>query len=312
MSHPVVCGFTNLAIESGDEVGLMVIRTTKFPQATWRPFECFVPITRLVFGEYCDDGLVYVSKEQEHIMRSSFDEIPLNDSRFPFDDETKKYLESEIFQEEGCISVSGYQCEYFPWFIRKDVYDNLLPNLICDDYQKDAEFEHTSRMSKYEKDLYKELCDKFAEIVELSEKYADNEEHKQLFISMKTYEIERFFDFGEGVYIPSINAIKAKLKAEFLVKGAFKLDNFLAISEPLFEVNRIYSALSLGRRGLYPHYSIGPQFENWDNPLLIANFVKKHCEAEKATRKAEEAEENAAERCGNAEIRNLGSKEFYF
>ena len=316
LGYPVVCGFTNLPIESG-EVGFMIIkRMPGHSNLVMRPFDFYSPATPLVFCDYQDDGYGHWSGEEGQRQR---DNLRLALTGLP--DFGPAIIEG-IVGASYDLQWNDLPSDHFPWFIRKDVYDELLPNCVFEDWvsNKIAEGRLSELQGRVREKIDKRLqaAVKIREI--LGEPLPDGDildivgadgkpTDKALnaaALSMKHMRVPKtpHDPYGRDGFMPGLG-LRHTLEDVFRMGGegrlspamahtirlceeieggsaSFSLDDLHLVCEGFYSIHRLFCAMAWSRRSLFPHYCIGPQSFEPKNHILIADFVKQICEQETA------------------------------
>jgi hypothetical protein len=308
MGRPAVCGFTNLAIDSGDDLAFAIIRQIKPTYGiSMHPMSIYDMVTPFFYGTWCDDG--YVNPDPgEHERLSTILSTILSTTDLMVG---KNDLMVTIL-EDGDINCRGFPEGYFPWMIRRDVLDDLLPTLTYEDGTTGPNGKYVRKRTPIIEDEYsaKREVDRRLQLA-LDVKGLDrtnafiksmdeNKEWKRVsgkmeIMLMPELGFKHMFtssgpmDMGEGRNnYPALQALCSRLDAAIKEEGV-TLQDLQAISDTWYPIQRVVGAMTLSRRAFFPHYSVGMQRFDGDNHIAIAKFVTEICDKVAAEEAADRA-----------------------
>lgn len=239
MGSPIICGFTGLPIDIGDDVAFMLIKKGRRQSDPMYPFDLYAPATPLMFGIYNDDEFLILDKDQEAML-------------------TGHALDLGI-EVKGCVLVACRSSNYAFWVVRRDVYDGLIPAMTYHD--------SVSGYTPISDKEVRDRIDKELEQAMLLGSLLDEMDDHTLRISVF---LATHVGIAEGQRSEAVENILKRIDA--LPRKA-KEEEFRAVLEPFFDIYRVWAAMISSGRVLYPSPMYG-RLTSGRNHKLIADFMK--------------------------------------
>lgn len=280
MGAPSVCGFTNLPIENGADIMFMVVKKRPWTHLVMGPLDMFEPVTTLYQARYNEDyGIVGLTTEQCVVVDAALRDIG----------------GAEYTLEDGMSYINDLPSDCFAWMMLREAYDNLLPTLEYMHFSRtDYKFKPIIEEENRLRDLIirtMDVCGKLAGVEDNSERYTkaldlqrktpkphqNNNEYttaqdEEYFTSVATRHLP-CFAMGEG---------NRTYFTENLAKRIFAAPpgtDFHAIGLEFLPFHRLYMAMKVSRRAIFPINRVGPQQYEPENHRRIAAFMVQHVDS---------------------------------